>query len=1361
MGGKKMNECVNTKYDTYIEHRFYERLETCIKNRNTRKTIRNSWESDKKRYTELLNTIQFEFMHYSLHDESHARSILQSIYLLLGKRKIDLLSVGDLWLILEVSYSHDIGMSVTYDELAALWNNKDEIEKIIYNIYDSDDFKIIEIYEKARAWLGDEIDCEEFKKYLKNEKSWPLDIRKAVSYINSEYIRSNHAKRSEQKILEFLAKEEILQIEDRLYQIIGSIDKLHGEDFKEINKLLNCQEIGFETDKIHPRFVAQLLRVGDALDIRNNRFNYYTINYQGGLKGRSALHYYKHKTIYHYLIDEEKIEIYQNSEDLEVCKNARAWFDIIEKQVHLLVENWNNYAPRCLGGIKLSKVDLKAMYKKNTYDSYEYDDKLKVDSQKIIDLLTGANIYDSGLICFREYLQNAVDAVKLKISQELLNNDEFLKMINKKTLLNIKPYQIPKEIYDKYPIKIKITDDDDSMIIKAEIIDSGIGMDNEGIKALNQIGKGWNGRKKAKRIFSKIPHWLQPTGGFGIGFLSGFLLSDKIKIITKSEDDYIYTLDISSPQNDPRIEKIIDTHKYRASGTSVIFEFLFVDYYKGIYEHLKELENLNKKNDEVYIYINDINKIINKYNIRLKKIYNQLYSFKNNIKNNKNFKYSIDSLDRKSLESKNRKSEIKSLTLKIISFLEKECNLCKENNMNIKEIVYTRQQKNSEYIEALNDRIKTFLSTYMDINKTLIEFNTYFKILMDNNDIESQSIINNLSIEIKCIINLLYSSISNHCLDYKQIIDLKNEIGNDNYTNKEKEIYKIYLNSINSFNFKSSNDRLRFVSKTLECYLNYYIVDEIIPIYIDTPKVGATNRSLKKDPLLIIKELKEEIDSIEKFSFWYNDMKITVDFKNTKGTTIAYKGFKIPRKNVIAFAKENGCGKLLKICDTFIDSIDIFTGNVRDTLLITRDNFKKNYDLNQLLQDVLKGTINIINELVIKNDKFNINNFTLKEYFKNMYEQANEKNHNECIYKIDNILLTLAKDTDFNINNYDLVFMQYSTQGIYFKEINEIAYNDFENLKLYLKNICELFFKIKIYLERQGNFDFNEFNNLCKIIKEPIDLNNEYEANSNIYNIITFISKIQKYIVGNYDDNGIGDLMLNIKNNISSDEVHDFINFSMDSFIKKLIEKDELNVILNDSKIINLKNGLSNVIYLDMEEEKFYQYISSISDLIILKNKNNSWNIKLKKSDENKLYEDIIDNIISQMKLDSTKIDGDFEIDVDCVNISGYECLLVYKMDNIQKITSPFYQPSINKELSFDYIRKEIKENEGKNHNEIILNKILSNFENSKEFNDLCNFVFNQIDNKNYSIHEIKKAYYKLIIELISNREFINIKYYK
>ena len=73
-------------------------------------------------------------------------------------------------------------------------------------------------------------------------------------------------------------------------------------------------------------------------------------------------------------------------------------------------------------------------------------------------------------------------------------------------------------------------------VLRIHIIDSGVGMDEECLKALAVIGTGWSGRKKYFEEIGRMPIWMQPTGSFGIGIQSGFMMTNRIRIIVAFQE---------------------------------------------------------------------------------------------------------------------------------------------------------------------------------------------------------------------------------------------------------------------------------------------------------------------------------------------------------------------------------------------------------------------------------------------------------------------------------------------------------------------------------------------------------------------------------------------------------------------------------------------------------------------------------------------------------------------------------------------------------------------------------------------------------------------------------------------------------
>ncbi len=547
----------NSQADTYIEERFEE---LCDKIRTGKKVL-NQWRRDKERYISYTDISSFDFQHYSLHDKSHSISILRSIQMILGEERLNLLSISDLWLLLESAYCHDIGMSLTYEELCDLWK-KDEFKKYVENCLYSewnDKRKCAAFYKKLDALLKDKNryiqcvnnDAEIFKGTAIEElnewddssiqlddvlvsEEWPIIFDRYILFLCTEYIRKQHPTRSRNHILDYAKNDENF-IPSRLYDVLAKTIMLHGEEFNVIFSLVKKQENGLPGDPqnwMHPQFVAALLRLGDLLDMDSNRFNIRTINHMGILPMESILHMKKHKAIKNLLITEYGIEATASSAEFEVCKTTGKWFQWLDEEVNNLICDWNRICPPALIGCRLNKCRLHIYYKDEEFDAQK-ETKFVADSKRVYNMLIGENIYKSKLDFIREYLQNAMDASKMQLWIDLKSekgNDK----------RDFTPLNIERGWYERYKIEIAVKIDWNSGIVRFIFKDHGIGMEKECISALSNVAAdSWNKRKEYSVELLNMPAWLKPTGGFGIGIQSAFMITDKIEFITKSRKENV------------------------------------------------------------------------------------------------------------------------------------------------------------------------------------------------------------------------------------------------------------------------------------------------------------------------------------------------------------------------------------------------------------------------------------------------------------------------------------------------------------------------------------------------------------------------------------------------------------------------------------------------------------------------------------------------------------------------------------------------------------------------------------------------------------------------------------------------------
>ena len=131
------------------------------------------------------------------------------------------------------------------------------------------------------------------------------------------------------------------------------------------------------------------------------------------------------------------------------------------------------------------------------------DLKFTVDSSAALQLFTGNRLYDDRRAFLRELLQNAVDACHLR---QLMESD--------------------------YRPAITIRFQDDIRIVS--VADNGIGMDRQWIeKYFLQIGISFYQSGRIRRIDRDRGIGLSFISQFGIGFLSSFLVAEKIIIRTR------------------------------------------------------------------------------------------------------------------------------------------------------------------------------------------------------------------------------------------------------------------------------------------------------------------------------------------------------------------------------------------------------------------------------------------------------------------------------------------------------------------------------------------------------------------------------------------------------------------------------------------------------------------------------------------------------------------------------------------------------------------------------------------------------------------------------------------------------------
>lgn len=543
-------------------------IEELLKNKSveSENILYKQWLAAKDYVPQVLNTVQQFFPHYSLHDASHSEAILTNIERVLGRQFLESLPVTDLWLLLSAAYYHDCGMAVFDKDVAGALKDKEFVNMV--REFQLDASSPLHRYAKLYK-------CETDHLVTAYDVVTPESFE-SLKYLLAEYFRKKHASRSDA----FLSDDISINlpgnpIPQRLITSLGQICLAHARDFDFVMAMPYDANGVVSGDFCHPRFVACMLRLGDLLDLDNNRFSDVLLKTLTSMPADSWQHYYKHLSTSHYLVSNRRIEITATCKEIEVAEKAEQWFGWIIQEMHDLQSHWSDIMPitgvattlPSLGDIRVEIKGYEPIDGKNIT-------KFKLDTGRAMKLLQGSNLYVNRFDCIRELLQNATDAIYLRIFTEWEyahpgesiadNNDRLDWFINECNNHKIH-FKIDKG--DKVPEK------ENTYKYTVSIEDDGIGISTKTLKYMIDTGTGSQNAEK-RLLIDRMPKFMRPSGCFGIGFQSVFQLTDKVHIVSRHLDAaQAIEVDLYDPQGPKKggVYMKLDSTK-RLPGTTMTFE---------------------------------------------------------------------------------------------------------------------------------------------------------------------------------------------------------------------------------------------------------------------------------------------------------------------------------------------------------------------------------------------------------------------------------------------------------------------------------------------------------------------------------------------------------------------------------------------------------------------------------------------------------------------------------------------------------------------------------------------------------------------------------------------------------------------
>lgn len=554
------------------------------------KILYDSWELEKREYENRLKVVGMRYQTYSQHDVTHSEAILRQLTCFLGEERIRQLSPTDTWLLLECAYCHDLGMTATAQEIFDIFSSAGkDFNALSEQMYRSENVemkqawsyleplfrysRVLKEEKSIEEWSEGENGSIEKYKNLESLKrifdsewyKWPLYFTQAFMLITQEYCRPRHAEMSYDKIMDDAEKKEydgIIPL--RLRYLVAEIARLHTADRKDVVEKLSWKVQGIFVDSAHPRFVAELLRIGDLLDMDNNRFSKYQLAVAGNPSYNSFAHQLKHRSLRDFLVTPQKVIVHANfnisdakellSKDgmykifteqpsamteeklrdksvklaVRAFKEMSGWLDMLRKELEFFSVKWFDIIPEgFMGSCSIFEEE------KLLIDGKEVDAKLlnlryQITPKRASQIIEGAGLYRNPFQAFvREILQNSMDAVKRQVYANIQRNH-----VGKDKIDN------PLDFYryiarDMQQIYIEIEYEDlKNNEIQLRIRDHGIGITYERLQDMQYIGDMLD--YKSEEWDDNLPCWWKPTGSFGIGMQTIFYFTKIFDMKTRN-----------------------------------------------------------------------------------------------------------------------------------------------------------------------------------------------------------------------------------------------------------------------------------------------------------------------------------------------------------------------------------------------------------------------------------------------------------------------------------------------------------------------------------------------------------------------------------------------------------------------------------------------------------------------------------------------------------------------------------------------------------------------------------------------------------------------------------------------------------
>jgi len=443
---------------------------------------------------------------YTLHDDRHLLRTTELMALVLCS-EVEHLNVIELALLILSAFFHDQGLVLSEKEFSSL--NADEDFQLFRDNW------LIEHpnYRETAAQMNSPLCAEARKAQLAGQ------LAELDAAMLTDYIRATHGHRSAEFIRSTYGSDKRMEIHNvNLAPFLATLCESHTLPYDALSPRKGFrydEQIGTYT--VNLPFLAVVLRLADILDFDRDRTPEALLKSIHFTSPVSLSEWEKHRSVegWHISPDLIRFTIRCNHPAYEAA--ARKYMDWIDRELAASKEVCR-MRPRDLNGYELNlptHVDRSRIEPLD--DAYRFHDlEFNLSRDEVVRLLMTDKLYGKEHLCIRELLQNSLDALRYR---KALFSDAGVQRDDGRVELR------------------HYVDEDGYEVLKCT--DNGSGMDEEIIKNhFVRVGRSFYRSPFFERERNRLKasgNDFDPCSQFGIGFMSCFMLGDRITITTRRD----------------------------------------------------------------------------------------------------------------------------------------------------------------------------------------------------------------------------------------------------------------------------------------------------------------------------------------------------------------------------------------------------------------------------------------------------------------------------------------------------------------------------------------------------------------------------------------------------------------------------------------------------------------------------------------------------------------------------------------------------------------------------------------------------------------------------------------------------------